>query len=133
MVKRERETKLLKFPELQAIVNEEVWKCLFREHTTYTRIAEMCGISKARFSELKLMNGDGRYAYVLSESVLNPLIRRGIVGLHTIEQRLDTADPRKQDWLNRQRLHQEIDELLASGHSIDQVRAKILELKNTEQ
>ena len=131
MVKRERETKLLKFPELQAIVNEEVWKYLFREHTTYTRIAEMCGISKARFSELKLMN-DGQYAYVLSESVLNPLIRRGIVELHTIEQQLDTADPRKRDWLNRQRLHQEIDELLASGHSIDQVRAKIMELKSAE-
>lgn len=131
MRKRERETRLLKFPELQAIVNEEVWKCLFRQHTTYTRIAEMCGVSKARFSELKLMN-DGRYAHVLSESVLNPLIRRGIVELHTIEQQLDTADPRKRDWLNRQRLHQEIDELLANGHSIDQVRAKIMELKNAE-
>lgn len=126
--KRERETRLLKFPELQAYVNEKVWQYLFREHTTYTRVAELCEVSKSRFSELKVLDSSGRYVHTLSESVLNPLVRRGIVALHDIEQHLDTSDPKKLEWLERQRLHQEIDNLLAGGHTVAEIRGKILEL-----
>jgi hypothetical protein len=87
-----RTSNLLKFPEIQAIVNDEIWRYIYENRSSYTKIAEMTNLSKARFSELKKINSSGRFMFELSESVLDPLVGRNIVPLDKVMEHIVIDD-----------------------------------------
>jgi len=52
--RKERKSSLLKFPEVQGIVNLELKLYIAVNDSSYTKIGDITGVSKARFSEMKI-------------------------------------------------------------------------------
>lgn len=123
---------MLKFPEIQAIVNDEIWRYIYENKSSYTKIAEMTNLSKARFSELKKTDALGRFVFVLSESVLDRLIGRNIVSLEAIKKDLvindDTEEGKaKGFWLKRQEMLRDLESLQMRGFPIKELIDKAKE------
>ncbi len=130
--RKERKSSLLKFPEVQGIVNLELKLYIAVNDSSYTKIGDITGVSKARFSEMKIevTKGSGKFVHELSQSVLDPLIGRGIVPLEKIENYIDVSDPKKAQWLARKKLDRDI-ELLQGRNKpvIERIREVIDQMK----
>lgn len=58
MEKKLRDSKLIKFPEIQGIVIKEIKRYIFENDSSYTKISLMTDVSKARFTEMKKIGKD---------------------------------------------------------------------------
>ena len=129
MIKKQRESRLLKFPEIQDKVNKILWQYIYDNNCSYTWIAEVTGLSKGRFTDLKKVES-GKFIHPLSESILEPLVGRDIVLLESIEKDIDISDPKKAEWLENQRRLRIIKYLASRGYPIDEKLKEVIEELN---
>ena len=127
--KRSRESKLLKFPEIQTIVNDILWDYIHDNYSSYSQIARNAGVSKSRFSDIKKTDKCGRFKHLLPETLLEPLIWEDIVPLKKIEAHIDLTDPQKVLWLHYQRYKQDLKKLRDAKYPTEKIDEMFAQMK----